>query len=163
MKYSIIYEMKVKGCDLMYGIGFDKDMVKTKRIGTGFKELMKEPRFKKEQEIYEHKLGVYAFKSKKANSAVDLTSAGVGHDKDASYAMSLCDDAEQEVLNMSGAKWKVTDVYEDVPLKDYAGNGNISGIKDEAKKVKEKSSKEDYKNYCEQKKVSILVKMKEIG
>ncbi len=94
---------------------------------------------------------------------VDLTSAGVGHDKDARYAMSLCDDDEQEVLNMPGAKWKITDVYEDVPLCDYAGNGNISGIKNEAKKVKEKSSKEDYKNYCEQKKVGILVKMKEIG
>ena len=94
---------------------------------------------------------------------VDLTSAGVGHDKDARYAMSIFGDSEQEVLNMPGAKWKITDVYENVPLDDYAGNGNISGIKNEAKKVKEKSSKEDYKNYCEQKKVGILVKMKEIG
>ena len=55
----------------MYGIGYDKDMVKSKRIGKGYKAITSDPHFQKEQEIFEHNLGKYAFKNSKANAAID--------------------------------------------------------------------------------------------
>ena len=55
----------------MYGIGYEKSDVKTKRTGSGFKILTSDSRFPKLQENFEHNLGKYAYKNKNAISAVD--------------------------------------------------------------------------------------------
>ena len=55
----------------MYGIGYEKSDVKTKRINSGFKALTSDSHFPKLQENFEHNLGKYAYKNKNAISAVD--------------------------------------------------------------------------------------------
>ena len=55
----------------MYGIGYEKSDVKSKRIGKGYKAITSDPHFQKEQEIFEHNLGKYAYGHKDAIGAVD--------------------------------------------------------------------------------------------
>ena len=55
----------------MYGIGYEKSDVKTKRIGSGFKSLTSDSHFPKLQENFEHNLGKYAYRNKNAIAAVD--------------------------------------------------------------------------------------------
>ena len=55
----------------MYGIGYEKSDVKSKRTGSGFKILTSDSRFPKLQENFEHNLGIYAYGHEKAIKAVD--------------------------------------------------------------------------------------------
>lgn len=55
----------------MYGIGYEKSDVKTKRVGTGFKSLTSDSHFPKLQENFEHNLGTYAYRNSNAIEAVD--------------------------------------------------------------------------------------------
>lgn len=55
----------------MYGIGYEKSDVKSKRIGSGFKSLTQDSHFPKLQEKFEHNLGKYAYKHPDAINAVD--------------------------------------------------------------------------------------------
>lgn len=55
----------------MYGIGYEKSAVKTKRAGPGFKALITDKQFHRFQENFEHNLGRYAYRNPKAIQAVD--------------------------------------------------------------------------------------------
>ena len=55
----------------MYGIGYEKSDVKTRRTGSGFKALTSDSHFPKLQENFEHNLGKYAYRNKNAIAAVD--------------------------------------------------------------------------------------------
>lgn len=107
----------------MYGLGFDKDMVKSKRIEKGYKAVTKDRRFKKEQEIYEHRLGQYAFKSKEANAATDQSI-----DKMKKVLVAYYKDKYKEIKNEEERNAKIfTDAFTTTREKNSAGQvGNVS-------------------------------------
>ena len=113
----------------------------------------------------------------KGKYGIDLTSEGVGKSLDENkYAMSVYDNNEMEVLNMPGAKWKVTEVYNDVPLMSYGTKtpdanmarnilqGAVGKILKEEyeQKITSKEAGSEIKALYRAQKVGTLVKMEEV-